>query len=392
VLQAETQLANAQAELLGLDRQRAMLEHAIAVLVDQDYRTMSGSSGMDMISGAQSFISYSHSGFIAIQIAAYIRNLGYPARAHFPRVYQVAVTPILLYAGLGEISRTGMVLNPDMGLRFKAAVVTTDFPLIPDKPIDFGLQSFCERCKKCAAYCPSQAIASGPKTLYNGYETWRMDVAKCVQFRIGNKAGSSCGRCIKVCPWNRRDTWHHRLSIAGAARSKLAQRALIKLDEMLRSNLKPEPEDRWWRIEDFADVHTSQHVMRFERWHTGGHVDVEDLRERHWPQIRDRARAAGFTSVWLLYGPDEYHPQLGLVSVAARSDDTDESSPADLSWLEAQPSPAEELAEELGSTKVFDRTSWVYMVWFPITAEADPGDTALWPNSPPLPGLVAAHV
>ena len=229
-------------------------KYAVAVLVDQDYRTMSGSSGMDMISGAQSFISYSHSGFIAIQIAAYIRNLGYPARAHFPRVYQVAVTPILLYAGLGEISRTGMVLNPDMGLRFKAAVVTTDFPLIPDKPIDFGLQSFCERCKKCAAYCPSQAIASGPKTVYNGYETWRMDVAKCVQFRIGNKAGSSCGRCIKVCPWNRRDTWHHRLSIAGAARSKVAQRALIKLDQMLKSNLKPEPENRWWRIEDFADV------------------------------------------------------------------------------------------------------------------------------------------
>ncbi|AEG92745.1 efflux transporter outer membrane subunit [Ramlibacter tataouinensis] len=33
VLQAETQLANAQAELLGLDRQRAQLENAIAVLV-----------------------------------------------------------------------------------------------------------------------------------------------------------------------------------------------------------------------------------------------------------------------------------------------------------------------------------------------------------------------
>ncbi len=35
VLQAETQLANARAELLGLERQRAVLEHAIAVLVGQ---------------------------------------------------------------------------------------------------------------------------------------------------------------------------------------------------------------------------------------------------------------------------------------------------------------------------------------------------------------------
>ncbi len=35
VLQAQTQLANSQAELLGLQRQRAQLEHAIAVLVGQ---------------------------------------------------------------------------------------------------------------------------------------------------------------------------------------------------------------------------------------------------------------------------------------------------------------------------------------------------------------------
>jgi NodT family efflux transporter outer membrane factor (OMF) lipoprotein len=35
VLQAQTQLANGRAELLGLDRQRAQLEHAIAVLVGQ---------------------------------------------------------------------------------------------------------------------------------------------------------------------------------------------------------------------------------------------------------------------------------------------------------------------------------------------------------------------
>ena len=229
-------------------------KYAIAIMVDQDYRTMRGSTGMDMISGAQSFISYSHSGFIAVQIAQYLRNLGYPARAHFPRTYQVAITPILLYAGLGEICRTGMLLNPDLGLRFKAAAVTTDFPLIPDKPIDFGLQSFCEQCKKCATYCPSRAITDGPKTVYNGYETWKVDVQKCTTFRIGNKAGSSCGRCIKVCPWNRKDSWYHRLGIAAAKRSKLAQWVLIKIDDMLKANLKAEREDQWWRVEDFGKV------------------------------------------------------------------------------------------------------------------------------------------
>lgn len=228
--------------------------YAIAILVDQDYRTMCGSTGMDMISSAQSLIAYSHSGFIAIQIAEYIRSLGYAARAHFPGVYQVAIPPILLYAGLGEISRAGIVLHPELGMRFKAAAVTTDFPLIPDKPIDFGLQSFCEKCKKCARYCPSQSISHGGKGVYNGYETWITDYAGCTKFRIGNKAGSSCGRCIKVCPWNRRDSWYHRMAMAAAERSGLAQQGLIKIDEMLRSNLRVEPGDRWWRIEDFATL------------------------------------------------------------------------------------------------------------------------------------------
>ena len=229
-------------------------KYAIAIAVDQDYRTMRGSTGFDMISGAQSFIAYSHMGFIAIQIAQYIRSLGYPARAHFPRVYQVAIPPILLFAGLGEISRAGIVLNPELGMRFKAAAVTTDYPLIPDKPIDFGLQSFCEKCKKCAKYCPSQAITSGGKGIYNGYETWVTDFASCTKFRISNKAGSSCGRCIKVCPWNRRDSWYHRLGMRSSASSGLAQRMLIEVDAVLRSNLRAEPEDRWWRIEDFAEV------------------------------------------------------------------------------------------------------------------------------------------
>jgi len=229
-------------------------KYAIAVLVDQDFRTMRGSTGMDMISGAQSFVSYSHSGFIAIQMAQYIRNLGYSARAHFPRTYRVAIPPILLFAGLGEMCRTGNVLHPELGTRFKAAVVTTDFPLLPDKPIDFGLQSFCDKCKKCAEYCPSHSITNGGKSVYNGYETWVTDFASCTQFRIGNKAGSSCGRCIKVCPWNRANTWYHRLAIRACEKSGIAQRVLIAIDEMLKSNLKAELEDRWWRVEDFASV------------------------------------------------------------------------------------------------------------------------------------------
>jgi reductive dehalogenase len=173
------------------------------LLVDQDWRTAVAAISNDWNSGGMSFLSYSTSGFIACILAEYIRRLGYPARAHHARNYQVVVPPILLWAGLGEMCRVGdIVLNPFLGTRFKAAIVTTDMPLAVDKPVDFGLQHFCAKCEKCARYCPSGAIPFGPdaREMHNGYEKWANDVESCAKQRVGNQAGSSCGVCITVCP------------------------------------------------------------------------------------------------------------------------------------------------------------------------------------------------
>jgi epoxyqueuosine reductase QueG len=65
--------------------------------------------------------------------------------------YVVLLPPLLLAAGIGEVSRAGIILNPFLGLAFKAAAVLTDTPILPDKPIDFGLQNFCQHCKICLA-------------------------------------------------------------------------------------------------------------------------------------------------------------------------------------------------------------------------------------------------
>jgi hypothetical protein len=150
-----------------------------------------------------------------------------------------------------------------------------------------------------------------------------------------------------------------------------------------------EPRDQLWRVvgfEDFDDVRTAQDVMRFERWHVAARPDADDLRQHHWPAFRERAQASGLTSVWLLCEPAEHHPQIGLVTVAGRGPgDGRGTAVADLSPLESMTSLGEALAGELGGTKVFDRTSLVYMVWFPITG-SDADEPAVWPNSPPLPG------
>ncbi len=220
--------------------------HAIAVLVDQDWRTSRASTGHDWVSNSMSFMSYSTSAFIACIMADYIRKLGYPARAHHAWNYQVVVPPILLWAGLGEMSRIGdCVVNPFLGPRFKAAVVTTDMPLLPDMPIDFGLQDFCTKCRKCARECPGGALSEGGKVIYNGYERWPTDVAKCTGMRVGNQKGSGCGTCIKVCPWNKPYTPFHRLVNWTMRHSSLARSLAIRADDMLGYG-KAVPEDKWW--------------------------------------------------------------------------------------------------------------------------------------------------
>jgi len=227
-------------------------KYAIAIVIDQDFKTAEATVGNDWISNSMSFLAYSTSGFIACILADYIRRLGYPARAHHARNYQVVVPPILLWAGIGEMCRIGdIVLNPFLGPRFKAAVVTTDLPLATDKPIDFGLQDFCSRCEQCARYCPGGAISFGEKVIFNGYEKWSNDVEKCTGQRVGNKEGAGCGVCIAVCPWNKPYTPFHRFVGWTMRNIPIARRLAVWGDELM-GYVKPKLENKWWL--DLEDV------------------------------------------------------------------------------------------------------------------------------------------
>ena len=223
-------------------------KYGIVIVVDQNLDSFQVSSGFDELSNSQSYLSYSHSGLIAIQMAKYIRNIGYPAKAHWASRYEVLVTPMVVKSGLGEMSRMGIAVTPELGARFKAAVITTDLPLEPDKPIDFGLQEFCRVCKKCAKKCMSAAIPKGEKTVHRNYETWNLDVKKCTVFRITNHPGSSCGRCIKVCPYSNKPlTWWHKLGIWTTSKLPFTDSLMAKLDDVMGFGLKEIPEEQWYK-------------------------------------------------------------------------------------------------------------------------------------------------
>jgi reductive dehalogenase len=233
--------------------------YAVVLVCKWDYDSTDASSGDDWISLAESNVAYNQSALVACTLAEYVRDLGYPARAQFqgtfdPPCYDVVVTPLLLLAGLGELSRAGWALNPLLGGRFKASVVTTDLPLQPDAPIDFGLQEFCRVCKRCARECPSHAISDdGAPVPHNGYLAYGFDPERCGKYRIMHRGGAWCGRCVKVCPWNKPSGLIHDLVRLAAARVPRSDPLWVTLDEWLGYG-RPRPARQWWlNLERKAD-------------------------------------------------------------------------------------------------------------------------------------------
>ncbi|MEX2524978.1 MAG: hypothetical protein WD750_08470 [Gammaproteobacteria bacterium] len=221
-------------------------KYGIAILIDQGYETMEGASGDDWISGAQSMRGYLRAQLTGGIVSSHIRSLGYPARCHSSMDQDVLHIPIILEAGLGELSRIGeLVLNPFVGPRFKSGVITTDMPLEPDKPVDFGLQDFCNQCNKCARECPCSAIPFGDKIMFNGYEMWKPDVEKCARYRITNPGGSACGRCMKTCPWNIEGVLKERPFLWAAMHLPFTRKWIAKLDDKI-GNGRINPVKKWW--------------------------------------------------------------------------------------------------------------------------------------------------
>jgi reductive dehalogenase len=219
---------------------------AATVMIDQGYETMEGASGDDWISSAQSMRTYMRAGLVCGVVGDHIRQLGFSATAHSAADSDVIQTPLVLLAGLGEVSRIGeTILNPFLGPRSKTGVMTTDFPLTPDKPIDFGLQNFCNSCNKCARECPSGAISAGPKVMFNGYEIWKADVEKCTRYRMTNLAGAMCGRCMKACPWNLPGLVQEAPFRWMAIHMPAAAQWLARLDDALNRG-RINPAKKWW--------------------------------------------------------------------------------------------------------------------------------------------------
>ncbi|MGF1757112.1 reductive dehalogenase [Photobacterium sagamiensis] len=195
----------------------------IVLAFEQDYEAIRAAPAPLAIGSVNN--EYTNMSLVAGQLADFIRRLGYKAVASGNDLGNNVAYGIA--SGIGEGARNGTLIVPKLGNRVRLAKVYTDLDLVEyDMPRNFGIMEFCENCKRCAEQCPSNAISMDDKPdFYPTYEdgdnpdyAWHGQIAvkkfyndakKC--FKYWGDNGIGCAICIKACPWNKPDFWHHRL-------------------------------------------------------------------------------------------------------------------------------------------------------------------------------------
>ncbi len=169
---------------------------AIVVLMPMDPAEMADLPGKR--SGIETMRVYKEISKTVIGLAAYIRSLGWPARAYGESA-DILHIPLAINAGLGQLGKHGSLICREYGSNMRIATVLTDLPLQIDEPIDIAVDDLCIGCRRCTIDCPPNAILDS-KQMVRGVEKWYVDFDKCVPY-FTHTVG--CGICIDVCPWSK---------------------------------------------------------------------------------------------------------------------------------------------------------------------------------------------
>ncbi len=220
--------------------------YAIAMAIEMDYgfvqTTPTGGAG------AATGLGYSKMAFVSGLLAQFIRGLGYQA---IPCGNDTALSiPIAIEAGLGELGRHGLLITEKFGPRVRICKVLTDMPLTPDEPHFMGVEEFCRTCLKCAELCPSRAISFGARTTEAptvsnnpGVLKWPIDPEQCFKYWVANRM--DCATCIRVCPFNQVEGWHHDLVRAIIKRTSRLNPLFLWFDKVLGYGTQLAPQSIW---------------------------------------------------------------------------------------------------------------------------------------------------
>jgi len=204
-------------------------KYAIAITIEMDNEMIQTSPKGPVI--MESTQQYLNSGTIAVQVAYFIRKLGYSARAHIDGNYELICPLVARDAGLGEIGRMGLLMTPKLGPRVRVVVITTDIPLEISKRKNFSsVIDFCSICKKCADVCPSRSIPFGDRKKNEGAFRWQINSETC--FTYWCSTGTDCGRCMAVCPYSHPNNLMHNFIRWGIHNSYIFRRFALYMDDL----------------------------------------------------------------------------------------------------------------------------------------------------------------
>jgi epoxyqueuosine reductase QueG len=95
-------------------------------------------------------------------------------------------------AGLGWMGRNNLLVNYELGSRFRLVTILTDMPLEVNEP----LERDCGECRKCLSVCPAEAI----RERREDFDHWKC-FEKLREFhKLPNIGQHICGICVKACP------------------------------------------------------------------------------------------------------------------------------------------------------------------------------------------------
>jgi epoxyqueuosine reductase len=126
------------------------------------------------------------SGFEAMPINASVITDWQNQRSHLSHRHAA------MYAGLGFLGRSGLLVHPEYGAAVRLASLLTDMPLRVDKPMNLD----CGECYECVAACPVEAISPEGITEFDGQACYNL--LKQFEKRRGISV-MICGLCIKAC-------------------------------------------------------------------------------------------------------------------------------------------------------------------------------------------------
>ncbi|MCB8814942.1 reductive dehalogenase [Desulfosporosinus shakirovi] len=236
--------------------------YAIVYSVQMSTETMK--YGPTMLGSLTTALSYTRLYTIYSQLHEFVRSLGYSSYGA-TALNGFGIAPAFgVLAGLGELSRLNRIITPEYGPMVRLAVLTTDLPLTPTKPVNFGVMNFCKDCKTCAELCPSKALSMDRdpsweiKGQWNnpGHRAYFEDSVKCRNY--WNQCGTNCGICFSVCPYAVDDEASLHRIVKGTIASTTMFNSVLVAADRVTFPAQPEkplknPED-WWKDVNLAEM------------------------------------------------------------------------------------------------------------------------------------------